>query len=240
MDLTPREKQAKELRESEVPPMTWRRVGLAMGLSAAGARANYARAEDKIKAPNQTGLPVATNVSGTEYQDPEKAAEMIDVATNPLLENLAEACRESGLPEQTTRSLLKRLNTKYLQVQGAAERIKTDFLVREFEGLAKDALEAITKDKLDSTSAYQLSLIAAIATDKRELLDGRPTERLSVEDRRSLPEIVSLLMAEAERRGLAPVINPDAGTSTLDYREDAPYQVRAGRERIATIDVEPG
>jgi len=240
VDLTPREKQAKELRESEVPPMTWRRVGTEMGITAVGARAAYARGEDKIKAPNQTGAVAHRNVTSPEYQNPGLAAEMIELTSNPLLENLAEACRESGLPEQTTRSLLKRLNTNYLEVKEGVGKVQTGYFVGELQRVSKLALNSIDAESLQGVNAYQRMLIGAIGIDKIELLSGRPTERISHEDRRTLSTLVPLLLKEAERRGYEVVINPDTGTQHLDAREDAPYQVLSGHEKMLPRGEEPG
>jgi hypothetical protein len=238
LDLSPRQRQIYDLRHSTDPPRSFRDIGRELGLAYETVRNTYHHAEDKLKNPGLTAQPPEARDGRVEYTNPELAAEMIDIGTNPVLDSLAAACKEAGLPAETTRILLKRLETEYLPVHQEVGRIKTDVLVREFEGLAKRALDAITDGKLDKTNAYQLALIAAIATDKRELLDGRPTERLSVEDRRTALELLPSLLIEAERRGYVREINPETGRATFLVREDAPAIVRTNRERMPAIDAE--
>ena len=238
MDLSPRQRQIYDMRNATDPPRSFRDIARELGVSYEAVRNQYHRAEDKLANPHATGKSTAVHEARTEYTDPDRAAAMIDIGTNPLLDNVAAACREAGLPADATRAFLKRLETEYLPVQQEAGRLKTDFLVREFESLAKNALAAITEKKLDDTSAYQLALIAAIATDKRELLDGRPTERLSVEDRRTAMELLPALLIEAERRGYMKEINPETNRVSFLQREDAPALTRMNRERMPAIDVE--
>ena len=239
MDLTPRQQQVKDLRESTDPPMTFREVGKRLGLSDVTARRHYQIVTDKIaKAPNVPSDPISRDDARPEYADPDAAAELIDTATNPLLESVAKAARECNLPEGTARALMKRLERDYLPVTQEVERIKTDVLVREFESLGLRLLESVDEAAIEKMQPYQRVVGAAICVDKRELLDGRPTERISVEDRQMLPEITRLLLKEAERRGLLTETNPSTGEVSIAVDQDAPAMVRAGRERITTVDVE--
>lgn len=237
MDLTPRQKQVKELRESTDPPMTFREVGVRLNLSRHTTRRHYHEAMDKIACPNPVGQYDMPD-RRPEYADPDKAAELIDTATNPLLESVAKAARECNLPEGTARALMKRLERDYLPVAQEVERIKTDVLVREFESLGLKLLKSVDAAAIEKMQPYQRVVGAAICVDKRELLDGRPTERISVEDRQMLPEITRLLLKEAERRGLLTETNPLTGEVSIAVDQDAPAMVRAGRERVTTVDVE--
>lgn len=63
------------------------------------------------------------------------------------------------------------------------------------------ALQGITDDKIKAASASQLGILAAVATDKASLLEGKPTSRVefqSVEDREAADRIAGL---EAELEG---------------------------------------
>jgi hypothetical protein len=212
-------------------------MGIELGLTYESVRFAYRRAVGKMQIPQNVDKRDDAG-KRTEYTDPEKAAEMIDVVTNPLLDNLAEACRESGLPDQLTNALMKRMQMYYQPVDRELKRVKTDVLVREFENLGLRAIQSITDGDLEALDAYKRTLVGAIAIDKRELLDGRPTERISVEDRRALPELMGELLREAERRGLIREVNPETGKVHLVDHEDAPVEVRAGRARMEVIDVE--
>jgi len=225
---TPKQQQAYDLRHSTTPLMRFVDVAKAMGVPLGSAKSSYYMCKMKLDNP----------ISNPEDRDPEKTAAMIDLATNPAIRSVQAACKDAGLPYDTTRNLVKRLDRDLQPVARELKRVKTDSLVREFENVGLAALQSITQEDLEKASAYQRILIAAISIDKRELLDGRPTERMSVEDRRQIPELMTALLVEAERRGLTRQVNPETGKVYLVDREDAPQQVRAGRERMAAIDVE--
>ncbi len=232
MDLTPRERQAYDLRHTD-PKTPFRAVASQMGISVDGAKRFCKRAKFKLENPDQVSQAGKDQTSRRlEYTDPDKAAEFIDAISDPLLKSVAEAARDCNLPTQATRKLMDRLNGQLSPLVEKTSRVKTETLVRGFEQLALRAQQAITDDKLEELNGYQLTLVSAIATDKRELLDGRPTERISHEDRRKLPEMMAELLKEGARRGLMEQINPETNISVLVDREDAPYQVRAGREAM--------
>ena len=240
MDMTPREKQVYELRNSSDPHMTYQAIGTKLGMPYQTVRSTYARAKLKVENPS---VPRADRKgeahNRTEYTNPDRAAHVIALGSDPSIENLQAACEDEGLPASATRALITRMKRDYPGVTSEVKRIETDVLIRGFEGLAKRALDSITNDDLLNVNAYQRTLIAAIATDKRELLSGQPTERISIEDRRSLQDLLPMLIQDAERRGLMREINPETGEGFLVERPDAPFQVRAQREFMDVIDVEP-
>ena len=241
MDLTPREREVYELRENG--NLTLRDIGVRLGISASSVKGTFKNAQDKIARLALHGnldRPVSEgNITrAAEYQQPEKAAEFFDLVTEPGFENAAEAMRECGLPKSTAEKLLERIQTNFVPAKIEIERIKTEHFVKTAEKLALRFWDSITDEDIQNIDAYKRVIAGAILVDKRELLDGRPTERISVEDRRALPEIMSRLLHEAEVRGLMPEQNPETQRVTMGFREDAPYQVRAGRERMDPVDVE--
>jgi hypothetical protein len=240
VDLTARERQIYELRHSTDPPMVFRLVGDSAGCAMVTARTIYNRACSKLRDPTTVDARTGghANAQSLEFTSPEIAAQLIDTAVGQVNPNLAEAARECGMPVSAANHLMDRANRRYQPVIRELARIKTDTLVREFEHLGLEALQSITTSDLENVNAYQRALIAAISIDKRELLDGRPTERISVEDRRKLPEIINALMIEAERRGYMKVVNPETGKASLAVREDAPIEVLTHRDRMPAIGVE--
>jgi hypothetical protein len=236
VDLTPKQREAYELRNSTDPPMTWREVGRQMGISPITARRHASMAEDKLENPGALGAP--NNTPDIEYREPDKTAEMIDLATNPLLDSVKKACEEADLPYEATRALIKRLDRDLQPVGDEVKRVKTDTLVRKFENLALNLIDSVDEAAIKKMQPYQRVVASAIAVDKRELLDGRPTERLSVEDRRQLPELMQAMLIEAERRGLIREVNPETGKVRLADRVDATPGARMGRERMKEIEAE--
>jgi DNA-binding CsgD family transcriptional regulator len=237
LDLTPREQEVWDLRNGD-QPLTARQIAKRLKISLSTVNSALRRIQHKLDLKNAPRAKPDRFDDRVECKRPAAAAEFFDKATNPLFENVAKAARECGLTSSVAEDLMRRLETEYLPVKQEVERVKTDVLVREFEGLAKRALQSIKDDEIEELNVYQRTLVAAIAVDKRELLDGRPTERISHEDRRDLPEMMALLLKEAQRRGLTAEVNPDTNRASLVPRADATYQALAGRERMAVIDVE--
>lgn len=61
-------------------------------------------------------------------------------------------------------------------------------------------LEGITDEKIAKAHARDLAIVYGVLIDKMQLLEGKPTQILSVEERRDLKDLLPLLMAEAARR----------------------------------------
>lgn len=228
MDLTPREKQAYELRHSTDPLMTWREVGLAMGISMITARTHGTRAADKLVNPNRrSALYGSQDQQRMEYRDPDTAAEVIDALTDPMAGGVTAAAEKCGLPTGAISRLSERLQRDYQPVYEAVTRLKSDVLIKAFERNAIAALESITDDDYKKMSAYQKTLVAAISVDKFLLLEGRPTQNinLTVEDRRSVTELIGEIHRIAETRGYMKEVNPATNIARFVDREDAPVEV---------------
>jgi len=240
LDLTDRERDVYELRHSADPPLSWATLVERTGRSRSSLRASYKTAAEKLSGPDPTGM----RARRLETRNPAKAAEVIDVMSDPQLDpahpfaGVAKAAKECGVPVGTIHQLVARLDGEYQPVKRELQRVKTDRLVKQFENLATDSLDSITDADLKGSSAYQRVVMAAIATEKRELLDGRPTERLSHDDRRKLPELLETLSIEIERRGLMKEINPETGRAQLVAQEGMEPEVLAGRKRVEIVEAE--
>lgn len=76
----------------------------------------------------------------------------------------------------------------------------------EFGGLFKQkiqlGLESLTPEKLRKASVRDISILMGIFTDKALVIDGRPNviSHMDTTDRRVLPELLSILRGELERR----------------------------------------
>lgn len=243
MDLTAKERQAYELRNSTDPPMTWRKVGEIMGVSRITARQNGASGADKLANPHRMGGLGVESPKRVEQQDPEAAARGIDALTHPLISSVAEAARAADLPRDTAVGLNDRLQKDYLPVYENVKRLKSDIFIKALERNAIAALEAITPEKYEKLNAYQLTLIAAISLDKKLLIEGKPTQNISltVEDRRSVTELMAKIHQIAEERGFTKQINPETNQVVLVDREDAPIETRlrhTSKQLMPRIDPE--
>lgn len=225
MDLTPRQRRIYELRHSTNPLMPFDEIAAQMGIGDQTARTHYRRARVKLET---TAHPIGQQhlEERFEYRDPEKAAEGIDELTNPLHPGVSVVARNCGLPRDTANGLNNRLLRDYQPVYEKVGRLKSDVFIKALERNAIAALEAITPEKYERMNAYQLTLMAAISLDKKLLIEGKPTQNISltVEDRRSVTELIAEIHSIAERRGYMKEVNPETNRVCLGDREDAPIE----------------
>ena len=225
-DLNERQQKIVALREAG---KRRKQIAAELGISEKAVNSSIERIDAKNKRPviQRRTVPI-------EREDPEAAA-AIEELSNPSNRRIVDAAKESGLEPHVVMALLKRLDSTYLPVKRELERVNTGTMVKEFENASLRAVQAITPEKLEESSAYHLALISAILFDKRELADGRPTDRVSHEDRRKLPELLAAVMVDSHRRGYEVEINPDTGKASLVDQENLPAEVRSHRKRLNDI-----
>lgn len=150
-----------------------------------------------ITAPSpRSGMPM-------EFRNPEKAAALIDAATEPPeLMRVREAMEAAGLPATVRTSLLHRLKVKYFGAVTEIRNLKTQEIL---DLLGKKIHLALTymDDKVMAEASFRdLALGSTAMIEKRSLLRGEPTQIVSDHERKKLVELMPLLLAEAQRRGV--------------------------------------
>jgi hypothetical protein len=133
---------------------------------------------------------------------PEAEAEAIDTLTDVDFARLADAARACGLNPKTANHLVKRLRTRLLPVATEIKRYKTQEFLAFIEDRMMRSLEYLDDVALANASGRDLAVIFGIMADKRQLLNGEPTQILSFQDRRKLNDLIPLVLQEAQRRGL--------------------------------------
>jgi hypothetical protein len=88
-------------------------------------------------------------------------------------------------------------------------------------------LEGITQEKIDASKARDLAITYGVLIDKMQLLEGKPTQILSVEERRDLRELLPALLAEAERRQIT--VRTDTAPVNGTVHVDVSQKPRDGR-----------
>jgi len=142
-----------------------------------------------------------------EAKEPEKAAEFMILAAHPDI-SVRRAAERCGIPYGTAKNLYERLRTEYLPLLETLRKFQTKDFLALIDNRLGLALEHLTDDKLAKAEVRDLAVAIGILTEKRQLLRGEPTSILSVEDRRTLAELVPLLLEEARRRGETIDLNP--------------------------------
>jgi hypothetical protein len=133
-----------------------------------------------------------------------KAAAIIDAATDPeaKLESIAKVFRDYGLPAVASAALLRRIRQKYFGVVEATKSLKSGEIVDALNNKIDLALRYMDDKTMSEASFRDLALGTAAMIEKRQLLRGEPTAIISDHERAKLHELLPLVIAEAQRRGL--------------------------------------
>jgi len=147
-----------------------------------------------------------TNSNAVEIRDPERAAAIVDAATQPEVElkfgKLREAFREAGLPPAASEAILRRLRVKFYGAVTAVKNLKTNEILDLLGQKIHLALSYMDDKAMAEASFRDLALGTTAMIEKRQLLRGEPTQIVSDAERAKLHELVPLLVQEAARRGI--------------------------------------
>ena len=151
----------------------------------------------------QTPSPREASGLVIEKTNPEKAAAIIDGATEPeALMKVSEAMVAAGLPEKVRISLLRRLKVKYFGAITEIRNLKTQEILDMLGKKIHLALSYMDDKVMAEASFRDLALGSTAMIEKRQLLRGEPTQIVSDHDRKKLHELLPLLIEEGQRRGI--------------------------------------
>lgn len=225
--VTKIERQAYDLRHSPKPSkplMPWSQVARAMDRDARDVRRAYDRAARKI--PLEDQFEVSPQSLGVK--DPEKYTELVLELSHPDADKkaVAEIARRVDIPQSTAKQIAKSLRGTHLPAKMEIRNITIERLKGLWGTQAERCLEAMTDDKFEEASLYQLATAAGIATDKILLLRGLPTSIVRTEDDRvKLDVLAKALQVELDRRGYE--LESDSSTGIVDVT-----YTRAGEGRV--------
>lgn len=212
MSLTEAQQKLVALKEQE-PQLSWSEVGKRLNIDPRSARRSHAAALGKIQQlEGYEGQKAfrARRSDATEIAKPEQAAAAVEMLSEPKGFRLTdlEIAERAGLTIHEEQKVKERLDRQDVPKKLDLEHVKTEELVLLFENTARDALNAITVEKLEKQDPYRNVLTAAISVDKRDKLLEKPTQRITIEDRRKIPELMEALIKDSQRRGITIDIDP--------------------------------
>ena len=213
VSVSPEERTAYDLRYSTDPPMSWAKMARRLKRDPRGVQRACERAERKI--PKEGQLEPA----GVSYEarKPEVYSRIVSELAHPDAEGqtFASIARRTGVAEGTVATIAKDLETTKLPMKIEARNVSTERMKQLWGTMGERALEAMTEDKFEDASLYQLGTVAGIATDKLLLLRALPSQTVRSEaDRMKLELLAQTFMQEAERRGYS--VNADTATGVVD------------------------
>lgn len=193
--LTEKQKTIYDLHEKE--GKSFREIAAILGRGETTITEAFRVAKHKLSGGlvESSGRPIEARLPA------ERAAELIDKVTDPFV-RLVEVAKECGLRPLVIEGLAKRMRTRYQGVSNEMRAIKTKELVHKLDERINHALGYMDDYIMGEASFRDLALGTAQLIEKRQLLKGEPTQIVSLDERRSLNELVPLLVREAKRRGI--------------------------------------
>jgi len=155
------------------------------------------------------GIRKKDRLRGTVLTNPELAAAAIDAAADPTaftaqqaIDRVNEQLKAAGLPAKVNHALIRRLRVKYANAVMATRELRTTEIL-EMLGKKIDLAAFYLDDKvMAEASARDIMLGLGVLIEKRNLLRGEPTAIVSDHERKKLHELLPLMIAEAQRRGI--------------------------------------
>ena len=132
---------------------------------------------------------------------PEDAAAVLDRLTDPF-DKLSMVAKECGLKPSLVQAIARRMKTRYLGVTEQMRAIKTHDMIQKIDERIGHALTYIDDYVMADANFRDLSMGVGILIEKRQLLKGEPTQIISVDERKTLNQLLPLLIQEATRRGV--------------------------------------
>jgi hypothetical protein len=169
----------------------------------------------KLEDPESLVMPTGDPEKGValEQSDPEKHAQAVSLLSDRF-QNVAAVAKQVGISVGAATNIARDLEGDMSPLKREIAEIRLDDITKRFGTLTRDAIDAITPEKLERANAQQLAVIAGISADKWQLLRGQPTSRTEIGDRRQMNELIGIIAKEAKRRGIEIDITPEGVTAT--------------------------
>ena len=213
-----------------LPSAKRRKIAKKLKLVEATVARHLSQVRKRLDKPDSLVSPTPSTTTALEYTNPQKHGDTLLALTRPG-RGIEAVAKEMGIDPKVARRMAKELDGELLPLSRAIEDVRIEDLTKRFGTLSRDAIDAITPDKLLRSNAQQLAVIAGIAVDKFQLLRGQPTQRMEIGDRRQMNEVLKLLVDEAKRRGIEIDVTPEGSTTA----KKSPYRDMRKQKELKEI-----
>ncbi len=195
------------------PPRTRSAVAKKIGVQPGTVKLHLARIGRALEDPAFTELPTK-GTSGQDFmnQNPDKFGEAI-VALSAPGATAAQVARKLGISPSAALKIGKELDAQLMPLNRVVSEVRLEDVTMRFGTLTRDAIDAITPEKLEKANARDLAVIAGIGSQNWQLLRGQPTSRVEVGDKRQMNELVQMMLKEAKRRGVEIDVTPEGAVT---------------------------
>jgi uncharacterized membrane protein len=151
----------------------------------------------------------------TEDKDVDAAAGVMVSEAHASLDFIDEVMAAEGLSPRTAEAIRKRLRDRYPETREAIRKHATKDFIDQLSTLRKRLIDSIDDETIAKASLAQRMVAYGIATDKELLIGGKPTQIISVEQRRKLADLAPALVKEMMKRGVD-LKKQDDGSYSID------------------------
>ena len=151
------------------------------------------------------------NIKGCDKES-KQLAEL--TGASEAFTDLAEAAIDCKYTQKSLDGMLKRMKAKFPMVRDTST-ITVKQTIDEISNKIVKTLDYIDDFAISSASFRDLTIGLGVLIDKKQLLSGEPTQILSIEERRTISELMPYLVTEARRRGITIDVTPDEPTRAI-------------------------
>ncbi len=192
--LSPLQQKVYDLRQTG---LMHREVAEKLGIGLDASRGAYHRALAKRRGHKKKRARTAV-----EDKDAELGAEALDLILDPTVTRVKDALVTAGF----TSAMAVKFSRRLMKTRSVGMLVAKPVQTKQLLDLASDRvhriLESIDQYDIDEASLRDKATAIGILVDKRQLLSGEPTQILSIQERGKLDELITVVVKEAQRRGL--------------------------------------
>ena len=198
---------------------SWEDIGKLTGFEPATCEKYFREALKKDGLPPLNSAAAAGKARTIEYQQPDAAAAVIAgmaaasaMGDDPKFKDLREACKNAGMKPGLVTALIKRLQTgNYSVATQEVKRLVGKQLIEALEDKTALVLNYMDEFAVSQAGLKDLSIAANILIEKQQLLKNQPTQIIDFTARQQIWQLMPMMLAEAQRRGIPLTIE---GTAT--------------------------
>jgi len=135
----------------------------------------------------------------TSHEDMARLLEL--VARNPEAD-VASLAKAEGFPAHIISKFLKEMRTTHSGLSAAVKSLGHNEMLAVLTEKMSLALSHLSDQKFEAAGARDIAIVFGILAEKRELLQGKPTQIFSFEERKSMKDLLPGALREAQRRGM--------------------------------------
>lgn len=152
------------------------------------------------KAHSKTKAAALEREGRVDARDAALGEIMVKLASDPMAD-VEKIAREYGYSEAHIRGMLAELRRKVLPVKMAIRKVTNQVMTDKADTIIDMGLERLA-EVLPFASPRDVAYAMDRAFNMRQLLKGEPTSILTVDDRKTLNELMPMLIRESRRRGI--------------------------------------